>query len=270
MISPASSPQYFGGSTTASANSTSSSKGVGGLGEDAFLTLLVAQLKHQDPMSPMQPYEMAAQLAQFTSVEQLTKLNTAVATQTSATQTAATVSQTALSAALIGRQVVATGDQVEIPKSGSAKVLVDVAGASGSATLTLKDDSGAVIATRDLGQLSTGTGQTLALPADLPPGKWHYSISVKNTGTAATTVTTYTTGTVTGVDFQGSTITLMVGGLPVSLGDLVQVTSGTTSSTGSSGDAPVGGSGGGGPGGSGGVANVARSVMSLLSNLRPF
>jgi flagellar basal-body rod modification protein FlgD len=47
----------------------------GDLGKDQFLQLLVAQLKNQDPMSPSDGKEMAAQLAQFSGVEQLVTAN---------------------------------------------------------------------------------------------------------------------------------------------------------------------------------------------------
>ena len=45
------------------------------LGRDAFLTMLVAQLKNQDPLNPMQGSEFSAQLAQFSSLEQLFNVN---------------------------------------------------------------------------------------------------------------------------------------------------------------------------------------------------
>lgn len=62
---------------TAAANSRSS------LGQDAFLQLLTTQLAHQDPTAPQDNGQMIAQMAQFSSLEQLTQMNktlTAVAT----------------------------------------------------------------------------------------------------------------------------------------------------------------------------------------------
>ncbi len=44
------------------------------MGKEDFLMLLVAQLQNQDPLSPDDPTEFTAQLAQFSSLEQLTSL----------------------------------------------------------------------------------------------------------------------------------------------------------------------------------------------------
>ena len=48
------------------------------LGQDSFLKLLVAQMQHQDPLNPQGNEEFIAQLAQFTSLEQLMGVNTAL------------------------------------------------------------------------------------------------------------------------------------------------------------------------------------------------
>ena len=48
------------------------------LGKDEFLKLLVTQLQHQDPMNPMEDKDFIAQMAQFTSLEQMKNMNTSV------------------------------------------------------------------------------------------------------------------------------------------------------------------------------------------------
>lgn len=68
------------------------------LDKDAFLKLLVAQLRYQDPMSPADPQSFLAQTAQFTTVEQLTQLTQQLAAQDR-------ISQVATGSALIGRTV---------------------------------------------------------------------------------------------------------------------------------------------------------------------
>lgn len=45
------------------------------LGKDQFLSILITQLRHQDPLQPMQDREFIAQMAQFTSLEQLLNIN---------------------------------------------------------------------------------------------------------------------------------------------------------------------------------------------------
>ncbi len=53
-----------------------------GMGQDAFLKLLVTQLQHQDPLQPKEDGEFLAQLAQFSSLEKLTEISTAIGTLT--------------------------------------------------------------------------------------------------------------------------------------------------------------------------------------------
>jgi flagellar basal-body rod modification protein FlgD len=60
---------------TATAKNRSASTGQAELGKDAFLQLLVAQLRYQDPTSPMDTSAFMAQTSQLTTVERLTELS---------------------------------------------------------------------------------------------------------------------------------------------------------------------------------------------------
>src|ERR1044072_9288815 len=68
------------------------------LGKDDFLKLLVTQLQHQDPMNPVDDKDFMGQMAQFTSVEQLSNMATSI-------KLMSTASQSTQSIALIGKTV---------------------------------------------------------------------------------------------------------------------------------------------------------------------
>ncbi len=76
--------------------------------KDMFLKLLVAQLSHQDPLNPVEDKEFVAQLAQFTSVEELQKVNTNLESQMKMAET----NQLSNAVSFVGRRVLANGDTV--------------------------------------------------------------------------------------------------------------------------------------------------------------
>jgi len=194
-----------------------------GLGRDAFLMLLITQLRNQDPMDPLKSHEFAAQLASFSSLEELTKINDGLAIQTDSVLLAAKMSETAFSAALLNRLVVATGNQVMIPATGAGEIRVEVGGDGGEAHLRLLDKDGEEVAARDLGHLDAGR-QTITLPADLPAGTYTYELTVTGAGDKEVPVVTYTSGTVDAVSFNGDRIVLRIGSMDVLLDTVVEIT----------------------------------------------
>lgn len=99
--------------------------------KDMFLKLLVAQLKNQDPTSPMDQKDMMAQMAQFTSVEQMTAMVDTLKTMSFNTTVAQSVS-------LIGKTVdyvSGTGDSQSIVSS----TVSGVAMANGTIKLSLEN-----------------------------------------------------------------------------------------------------------------------------------
>ena len=90
--------------TLADLNPAAATTGQEKLGKDQFLRLMVAQLKHQDPLDPAKNEEFLAQLAQFSSLEGITNLNDSVSAM------AASMRSTVTSEAstLVGRSVLGT------------------------------------------------------------------------------------------------------------------------------------------------------------------
>lgn len=103
------------------------------MGKDAFMKLLVNQLKNQDPLAPADNSEYIAQLAQFSSLEQMQELNDNIVGLAVLQQNNALMSQLTQSSALIGQQVRYLDPTTNEPKVGvvsSVKIEDDLANLS--------------------------------------------------------------------------------------------------------------------------------------------
>jgi flagellar basal-body rod modification protein FlgD len=206
----------------ASYSSSASSASGATMGKNEFMTLLVAQLQHQDPLNPMQPHEFASQLANFSSVEQLSSLNAGMSEQLDSLRMAAALSKTSLSASLLGRTVLTDGNQVAVPEEGTANVTVDVGGNGGTGTLKIYDSTGNVVASRDLGSVAAGR-QSFEVPDDIAPGTYTYKVEVKGADGEAVGVDLFVSGRVDRVLFDDGRILLRIGELDVDLETLVEI-----------------------------------------------
>jgi flagellar basal-body rod modification protein FlgD len=221
LISAAGSATSSPTTTTGTANAKSA------LGKDDFLHLLVEELKHQDPMSPMDSSQFAAQLAQFSSLEQLQELNAGMTTQSTATARTMTAINTSLGASLIGRTILASGNQVDVGASGSVAVTADI-GATGIGTISITNASGTEVARRDLGTVQQGR-QTLTWDnavggvPELAAGTYNYTLTVTTKDGATVTVTPYIKGRVAGVHFANGGVVLRVGDISIPLDQLAEI-----------------------------------------------
>jgi len=91
------------------------------LDRNAFMELLVTQLQHQDPLEPVANEDFVAQLATFSSLEQLEGLNQNVVAMIALNQGNALLSQLTQSSALIGKQVSWTDDATQAARSGTVE-----------------------------------------------------------------------------------------------------------------------------------------------------
>ena len=116
------------------------------LNQEDFLTLMITQLKNQDPFKPMDPAQYVGQLAQFSSVSGLAEVNKNIATLTSSLRG----NQVLDGAALIGRTVIAEGNQVYryVPEEGEAiptQGAVEVPAGASSVQLVVRDSAGTLV-----------------------------------------------------------------------------------------------------------------------------
>ncbi|MHC8410096.1 flagellar hook assembly protein FlgD [Pseudomonas sp. Hz4] len=134
------------------ASATNSATGKKALGKDAFLQLLVTQLKNQNPLEPQDNGEFVAQLAQFSSLEGITTLNTTVSNIAASNSS----SQALQASSLVGRSVIAPGSKavVDTSKSFSGEVVLPASVAG--VTVKITDAEGKLIRTIDQGAQAAG------------------------------------------------------------------------------------------------------------------
>jgi flagellar basal-body rod modification protein FlgD len=195
------------------------------LSKDNFLSLLITQLKNQDPMNPTDSTEFVAQLSQLTLVEQAYATNKNLGSLLSAQSSMA--DQSAL--ALMGRTVSATGDQVMLPATGSATLGVSFQAKADKVLIQIRDAAGKEVRRLSAGPAPAGASSVAwdgrdASGRQLPAGLYSYSVSGLDGTGASLTGTGLTSGRVTAVDLEGSLPVLTVGGVPVPLSSIQSVT----------------------------------------------
>ena len=144
--------------TTATTNSslssaTAAATGNQSLGKDAFLQLLVTQLKNQDPLSPQDNGAFVSQLAQFSSLEGINTLNDSVNNISSNYSS----SQALQASSLVGRSIITQTDKALVDTSKSMTGSVAVTAATGNVSVKITDKDGVVVRTLDLGAQSAGS-----------------------------------------------------------------------------------------------------------------
>ncbi|QWV93097.1 flagellar hook assembly protein FlgD [Geomonas oryzisoli] len=207
--------------TTASA--AAAMKQATGMNKDDFLKLFVTQLQNQDPLNPQDGTQFISQLAQLTQVEQAYNTNTNLQNLLNQGSNAGTMA----AVSLIGKQVVASGSQVELT-SGSSTINYNLGKSAQSVTVSVLDASGKVVKTINGGAQNSG-GNTVTWDgtdnsgAQLTPGTYSFSVSANDAAGTAVTATGIVRGKVSGVDMSGSTPVLSVGGLKINLTDVTSV-----------------------------------------------
>jgi len=192
------------------------------LGKNDFLKLLTTQLQNQDPSNPMKGKDFAAQLAQFSSVEQLTNISSQIEEQGNSDGALAQSINDSIATDLIGRTVETTGSTMQWRGEGEATFGLDLERPASEATVTIRDAGGNAVRTKTLEDVSKTTEVSWDGTADgggqVPEGT--YSVDVSATGGSGDSIeaTARLKGTVDRVTLKDGKTSLWIGGAQVSMG----------------------------------------------------
>lgn len=186
-----------------------------------FMTLLVAQIQNQDPMSPMDNSEFTSQITQFTMLEEMENLNTKMDENIMVGQS---INNTSM-LALVGHEVTVAGNETTVT-GGQASESVITTEAPGTATIEVLDENGNVVATYPK-NISTGMSDVTwdGLLDDgtvAPDGDYTLNITVQN-GEAEIPFTTLMTGAVEGLRYENGVAVVTVGGSEFYVSEIYKV-----------------------------------------------
>jgi len=181
------------------------------LSKDDFLKLFTMQLRYQNPLNPMNNTEFTAQLAQFSSLEQLqnmnTKINDLLLYQNSL--------QNTMISNLIGKKVKISGNELNLKEN--AEISYTLQEDASKVKISIYDAGGALVKEVELGQQTTGEKSYVWDGNDkngtpLPEGQYSFAVEAFDASGTPVEVMTTVYGTVTGITFENNVTYLVIDG----------------------------------------------------------
>ena len=194
------------------------------LGKDDFLNMLIAQLQHQDPLNPADSTEFTAQLAQFSSLEQLSNINDSLKNM-EAFQASLTHSQ---AVSYIGKEVTAAGNGLLLEEGQPAICRFELEAATAMTAVSIYDATGGFVDSFETGQLGAGRQRAMWDGTDfngnkMPSGVYEFEIQAVDAGNQNVVVTPLARALVTGVSFKDNSAYLMTGLQAIAIEDVIDV-----------------------------------------------
>jgi flagellar basal-body rod modification protein FlgD len=186
------------------------------LGGTDFLTLMLAQLKNQDPTSPVDSNTFLTQLAQLSEVQGITSLNTSF----SAVSSSLSSSQALQASSLLGHQALVNSSSASLAAGGAVTGAVNVPQTTSQVVLNVTDSAGVLVRQINLGAQSSGLANfswdgKAGNGSPAPAGTYTLSAQYAGAVSGGTAAATLVNGTVESVSMgAGSTgLTLNVAGV---------------------------------------------------------
>src|ERR1700738_2942928 len=148
-------PNYVASSSSSSSSATTGTGAAANsatLGGTNFLTLMLAQLKNQDPTSPVDSNTFLTQLAQLSTVQGITQLTTSFSTLSSSLPP----SQALQASSLLGHHVLVNSTTANLAANGTVTGAVNVPQTTSQVLLNVKDSAGVLVRQINLGAHATG------------------------------------------------------------------------------------------------------------------
>jgi flagellar basal-body rod modification protein FlgD len=208
-------------STTTDLYSSSSTA----LGKDDFLKLLVTQLQNQDPLNPADSTQFIAQLAQFSSLEQLTSVNDNLKTIQSFDQSI----NNAQAVNFVGKTIKASGSMFELGSGQTHEIQYQLGEDAAKVYVSINDSTGATVRKIEMDQMSAGSQSVVWDGKDdngnaVSAGTFSFSVNAVDSSGDAMTAAAYIQEPITGISYHDSSTYLQANGIEIPYSAVMEVT----------------------------------------------
>jgi flagellar basal-body rod modification protein FlgD len=200
------------------------------MGKDDFLSLLVTQMRNQDPLDPMKGADFAAQLAQFSSLEQLTNISGSLDQSLQANAIMTNSINNALAATFIGKDVRASASSFQYQGHGPVNLGYSLTASAETATVKIYDDAGNVVRTLN-GSTTKGLNSitwdgTNDRGETVGSGNYTFKVQAADKTGATLDASTYMSGKVSGVRFKSNGAVFVIDGVEIPLSNILEIMQG--------------------------------------------
>ena len=205
---------------------TASSQNI--LGKDDFMKLLIAQLKNQDPLNPTDGTQFASQLAQFSSLEQLTNLNDAIQQNMNNSYYLTQSINNSLASNLVGKNVTVLSNSVTNSGQGETTLGYTLPQNAASVNITIQDEYGATVRTIEGVPRIQGDNKVSWDFSDnegnqLPEGNYTFTVNAYDDSGNSISTQTFSSGIVDGIKYSNSGAMVLINGNQYNLSDIMEI-----------------------------------------------
>lgn len=192
---------------------------------ETFMTLLLEQLKHQDPLDPLKNEEMIQQLATLSNLEEMKAVNENL----EILQVYSSALNNEQSVSLIGKYVKAVGTKLSIDEVGDrAPINFHLSDDAAKVNITVTNEEGHTVKVIEDTDLAKGDNTIVWDGTDLEgnpvePGKYDFQITATDENDKPVAATTFLEGYVTSIKFDNGVPVLIIDDQEISLGDIYQI-----------------------------------------------
>ena len=198
------------------------------LGKDEFLQLLIAKMTHQDPLNPIDDEAFIADLAQFSSLEQLTNLNESINSSLEWDYLQMQTINNTMATSLIGKGVKASFSNLYLDSDNQPALSYTTTEYAEEVTISIKDAAGTVVRTLTMEAVPPGNNSIIWDGKDqdgdrLAEGFYQFEVTAVDAEGNSLTPSTYLEGKVTGVIYRDGSAYLQVNGLEIPLAEVTEI-----------------------------------------------